>query len=54
MTPTWKHEWGINAVDIGMFLAFGGVWLLLFSFQVRQAPLITYRTPALKEAADHV
>jgi len=54
VTPTWKTHWGINLLDIGMFLAFGGVWLLLFGFQVAQAPLITHRIHPFKEAVDHV
>ncbi len=53
VTPTWKTSIGINAVDIGMFLFFGGVWMLLFGWRLAQAPLITTMTPRLKEAVDH-
>lgn len=53
VTPTWKHSLSINPLDIGLFLVFGGVWCLLFSWQVKQAPLITHRLPSMKEAVDH-
>lgn len=54
VTPTWKKSLGLNPLDVGMFLVFGGIWLLLFGFQVSQSPLLTYRVRPLKEAADHV
>jgi len=54
VTPTWKKEWGINPVDIGMFLVFGGIWFLLFGWQIKQAPLLTYKARPLTEAVDHV
>lgn len=53
VTPTWKPNLSINPLDIGMFFIFGGVWCLLFGWQVKQAPLITHRIPQLKESADH-
>lgn len=52
--PTWRPNWGISPLDLGMFCLFGGVWLIVFSRLVMQSPLITRRMPSLKEAVDHV
>lgn len=48
--PTWKKTWGISALDIGVLLAMGGIWLLLWSWQFSRSPILTYRFPKLKEA----
>lgn len=53
VTPAWKANWGINAIDIGMLLLFGGVWMLLFAWQFTKASPITHRNP-VKEDEDHV
>lgn len=54
VTPTWKVSLTqVNALDIGFFLLFGGIWCLLFGFQIAQSPLLTWRVPQLKEALDH-
>jgi hypothetical protein len=51
--PTHRYELSVRPADVGALLLLGGVWCAAFALVLRTAPLVTYRTPDIKEAAEH-
>jgi hypothetical protein len=47
--PTFTENLALQWWDIMVVLAFGGLWMLLFSWFLRQLPLLPKRDPELEQ-----
>ena len=54
VAPTFRQSLWISPSDIGMPLLIGGVWLWLWSAQMRDKPIVPLYDPRFQEHAPHV